>query len=92
MHNGDLSAPPELPDILRRRPWEAYWESNAGSKPEALVTFWIRWKRETGKDYLRPLPSASHPASSGFAGNRVPFASHRPPHQAEKNEQDARTG
>ena len=89
-NDGNLSAPPELSDIKRVRPWGDYWESNARSRGEALETFWIRWKKETGKDYPKPMPSITKFGSHiGFAGNRTQI-SRRPDHHSEKNTQDAR--
>lgn len=88
-HNDDLSTPPELEDLVRRRPDGKYWESGGGSRGDALRTFWIRWKRETGKDYPHEIPKSPRPSDKiGFAGSRSP-ATRRPSHHLEKNEQDA---
>lgn len=89
-HEGDLSKPPELEDLRWRRPSVDYWESPASNKETALASFWIKWKRETGKEYPRKPPHA--PARPpGFAGNSV-SGSRRPDHQSEKRVQDASGG
>lgn len=57
-HNNDLSKPPELEDLRRRRPDNDYWESRSSNKTESLVNLWERWKRETGKEFPRKLPTS----------------------------------
>lgn len=88
-HNNDLSAPPELEDLVRRRPDGRYWESNASTRREALETFWVKWKRKTGKEYPHAMPQVQKRSDKiGFAGSRSP-ATRRPAHYDEKTKQDA---
>ena len=87
-HNDDLSRPPELSELKRRRPWGGYWESDAPNVETALETFWIKWHRETGKEYPRKPPVGKNSSPIGFAGNRV-TATRQPDHYKEKKQQDA---
>jgi hypothetical protein len=85
-HGNDLEAPPEISDLRYRRPQSDYWESPAGDKETALVGFWKRWTRETGKPLPRKLPTVASQARTSMINRTT--GSRRPSHYAEKNVQD----
>ena len=78
-HNDDFSKPPELEDLRYRRPDGKYWESRASEKHEALHNLWGRWKRETGKEFPRQIPSVPEIKRHGIV-NRIQ-ANRRPERQ-----------
>lgn len=50
-------APPQPEEVRRRRPREGpYWESNSGGINAAMVKFWLRWRKKTGKPWPTVVP------------------------------------
>lgn len=87
-HNNVFIAPPEINDLRYRRPDNKYWEMKSTNKEDALPNFWVKWKKETGLDYPRTLPTQPRRQMRGII-NRVQ-GTRRPDAYSEKKEQDAR--